>query len=153
MFAVHGSFAYAQKSVQAVGYTMVGIASASLLVMAVTAGRRRPVGVLFNSAWLRFLGKYSYGIYVFHGLVAVGLAEAIPLRRLLPKVGNSVVAGCAVQVVAGSLISIGIALASWHLYEKHFLKLKRFFEYRTPTLEGFKANEPVRNKSRMEDGG
>ena len=64
--------------------------------------------------------------------------------RLMPKVGGSFYLASAIQVVGGALISVGIALVSWHLYEKHFLKLKRFFEYRAPTLEGFKANEPVR---------
>jgi peptidoglycan/LPS O-acetylase OafA/YrhL len=143
LFVYYGSFAYVQRGIQMFGYTIVGIGAASLLVLAVTASRASPLGVAFNAAPLRFLGKYSYGIYVFHGFVVVGLREIIPMWKLMPKVGGSFLAAIAVHLTLGVAISIAAALLSWHLYEKQFLKLKRFFEYRAPTLEGFKPNEPV----------
>ena len=33
-------------------------------------------------------------------------------------------------MILGFGFSLIAAWLSWHLYEKHFLKLKRFFEYR-----------------------
>ena len=102
------------------------------------------LGRAFAATWLRFLGKYSYGVYVFHGFVVVLFRELLPFQRLKPMVGGSVYAATAIYVVVGALLSVGVALLSWHAYEKHFLKLKRFFEYRAPTIEGFRPNEPVR---------
>src|SRR5262249_30081294 len=120
-----------------------GIGAASLLILAVTSSRTGLLGRTFNAVPLRFLGKYSYGIYVFHGFVVVALRETIPMFRLMPHVGGNFFAATAIHLLLGTAISVGVALLSWHLYEKQFLKLKRFFEYRAPTLEGFKPNEPV----------
>ena len=42
--------------------------------------------------------------------------------------------------IVAAILTFALAILSWHLYEKHFLKLKRFFEYRATTLR-----EPVRD--------
>jgi hypothetical protein len=38
-------------------------------------------------------------------------------------------AGYVVFTFGATLISVVLALASWHLWEEHFLKLKKHFEY------------------------
>lgn len=144
MFAVHGTFAYGKPSIQVIGFTVNALASAALLVMAVASGTTGLLGRAFAATWLRFLGKYSYGTYVFHMFVMTAFRELIPFYKLRQQFGVSPVLATAGYLVAGGLLSLGIALLSWHLYEKHFLKLKRFFEYRAPTIEGFRPNEPVR---------
>jgi peptidoglycan/LPS O-acetylase OafA/YrhL len=144
MFVVHGTFAYVTPSIQVAGFTVNALASAALLVLAVTAGTSGWLGRAFGATWLRFLGKYSYGTYVFHMFVMTAFRELLPLKRLRPMVGDSAAGATAVYLVGGTLLSLGLALLCWHLYEKHFLKFKRFFEYRAPTIEGFRPNEPVR---------
>ena len=64
---------------------------------------------------LRAYGKYSYGIYVLHVLL---LPFFVFLHPLLGSVGFALYI-CVLSLVAGWL--------SWHLYEVHFLRLKRFF--------------------------
>jgi peptidoglycan/LPS O-acetylase OafA/YrhL len=78
---------------------------------------------------MRWLGKYSYGIYVLHLIVFSYLDE--PLRRffnthLAPNKGTDI-------ILTGLLlfsISITAAYLSYNLYEKPFLRLKRYFDYR-----------------------
>ena len=77
---------------------------------------------------LRFFGKYSYALYVFHYLLYPIYQSAynnLPLPNLL-KQGTPALLGLALFSTA---CSIAAAYASWHLYEKHFLKLKSKFEY------------------------
>lgn len=76
-----------------------------------------------HSRALRFLGKYSYGIYVFHLPI-----HFVVLNHLAPWVnrwgaGASLVRLLA-YVVAASLASVGMALISWHLLEAPLLRLK-----------------------------
>jgi peptidoglycan/LPS O-acetylase OafA/YrhL len=78
---------------------------------------------------MRWLGKYSYGIYVVHLILFIYLDE--PLRgfmetHITPNKGANI-------VITGLLIfslSLIAAYLSYHLYEKRFLRLKRFFDYR-----------------------
>jgi peptidoglycan/LPS O-acetylase OafA/YrhL len=74
-----------------------------------------PIAKLFSNPILRAFGKYSYGIYVLHVII---LPFVWPLRE---KVGS----------VAFLLLFIPLAFCagwlSWHLFEAHFLKLKRIF--------------------------
>ncbi|MDB5297001.1 MAG: acyltransferase 3, partial [Phycisphaerales bacterium] len=137
------SFSYAHPSVHAVGFTIVAAGAAALLVMAVNAAPGGPVARAFGAGWLRFLGKYSYGIYVFHNVIHHAMFDHVPLRSLQDRLGGSFWAAYGLYLLVATGLSIGLALLSWHEYEKHFLKLKRFFEYRAPTLEGFRPDEPV----------
>lgn len=142
-FAYQGSLQWPHKWIQAVGYTTVAIGAAALLVLTVTSGRDQLLGRAFSANWLRFLGKYSYGIYVIHSFIHHAMMDAYPIGRIKPMVGGSYWLAYGVYLAVATSLSIGLALLSWHLYEKHFLKLKKYFEYRAPTMEGFKPNEPV----------
>ncbi len=101
-------------------------ASTGLIALSLQA---RSVKSLFSIKSLRWIGKYSYGIYVLHLILFSYLEE--PLRNLIrnhltPNKG-------AIVVLAGLLIfalSVLAACLSYNLYEKHFLRLKRFFDYR-----------------------
>lgn len=70
----------------------------------------------FSSRFLVFTGKISYGLYVFHPLVYELLAGT-PLGRSTPVYLGSCV-----------VISFGVAILSFNLYEKQFLKLKDRFQ-------------------------
>jgi peptidoglycan/LPS O-acetylase OafA/YrhL len=80
---------------------------------------------------LRWLGKYSYGIYVLH-LALFAYLDA-PFRQFCsihftPKKGVDIV----ITGVVIFFLSIIAAYLSYNLFEKHFLRLKRFFSYNRP---------------------
>jgi peptidoglycan/LPS O-acetylase OafA/YrhL len=64
-------------------------------------------------------------LYVFHGLVLI-LVGRWAASTSPPDLLTSLLT----RELIGFGVSIPLALLSWHLYEKHFLKLKRFFDYR-----------------------
>jgi peptidoglycan/LPS O-acetylase OafA/YrhL len=108
-----------------VGFTLVGLTCATLIAMALRP--RSTTQRLFVSPLLRFFGRYSYGLYVFHYSIEGALSH--PLRRLLAEQLHSkalAVLGDALVVCALSVLA---ALLSYHLFEIQFLRLKRFFGY------------------------
>jgi peptidoglycan/LPS O-acetylase OafA/YrhL len=79
---------------------------------------------------MRVLGKYSYALYVFHFPLAPTLERMGLTIQTFPTVAGSPLPGAiAFTIICGS-ISLAVALLSWNLYEKHFLRLKRFFPRR-----------------------
>ena len=66
----------------------------------------------FRARVLRELGKYSYGIYVYHQPIYLALLALHPVPRGWP------------MFAATLIISIGLAVLSYELAEKHILKLK-----------------------------
>ncbi len=76
--------------------------------------------------WLRNLGRYSYGLYVFHGIVAYAMHRfAVPayFETLTPAhTLNSLL-----MVGFGVAVSYAIALGSYHGVELPFLSLKKRF--------------------------
>jgi peptidoglycan/LPS O-acetylase OafA/YrhL len=107
-----------------------------LLVAAAAAPKQFPRWTrLLRVRWLAFLGKYSYGLYVFHGIVAYAWGtHGVPdrLARALGSYGLAIAA----QAALGIGLSTALAVASFHLYEKRFLGLKRFFEAAPTRREG-----------------
>jgi peptidoglycan/LPS O-acetylase OafA/YrhL len=89
--------------------------------------RTAAVGRFFQNAVMRFFGKYSYGLYVYHGILTWYLAEMRAENRLDALLGNHSLT-IATRAGIGVGVSLLAAVLSYHLFEKRFLALKRFFE-------------------------
>jgi peptidoglycan/LPS O-acetylase OafA/YrhL len=77
---------------------------------------------------LRAAGGYSYGIYLFH--MPILYLSGMAARRLGfydPTQPNWV--GAMTLIAFNAVLTLAIALASFHLYEKRFLRLKRYFRH------------------------
>jgi peptidoglycan/LPS O-acetylase OafA/YrhL len=103
-----------------VGLPFVTMLWASIVALAVEPGT---VARVFSTGWLRWLGNISYGVYVFHVL----LIEPIQYITHLLAGTRSQMVQLAVQFVVAAALSLTCAWLSFHLYEKQFLRLKRFF--------------------------
>ncbi len=96
-----------------------------VMVAADHSGPRLLKTALRNRA-LVTLGKYSYGLYVFHGLIAYAFERHTVVTKLA-RVLESHTLATLVQAAAGVALSLLVAVASYELYEVRFLKLKKLF--------------------------
>ncbi len=114
---------------QTVGYTLLALAAAAWLVRTVTSSAEARTRIFLESSVLRFFGRYSYGLYVWHAaLYYIFYRE--PWIVHPPLVFGSAVPMALAWFVLFSAASTVLAVFSWRLYEKHFLALKRYFPYR-----------------------
>lgn len=118
-------------------YLIIAIGGVALLVSSVETSSL--AHRFFQWRLLRILGKYSYGIYVLHIFVgyAFGMFAArvlgMNLRSFLTTSLHSRPMAVIVEFLLTSAVVVFAAFLSYHLYEVHFLRLKRFFEYRRAT--------------------
>jgi len=95
---------------------------------------------LLSARWLRFFGKYSYAMYVFHQPLAGLLQRSFPRLLVENRVGSPVAGSLFVATLLG--VSTLAALLSWWLLESRFIALKDRFQYSVrplrpaPPLEG-----------------
>ena len=98
------------------------------LVVQATVGMTGVAGLVFNNRALQFVGRISYGIYVFHMLVPTFLTpfvfRVLSHLRPLPAISPNVH-----RLVSAVLLLI-VASASWYLFEKPINNLKRHFQVR-----------------------
>jgi peptidoglycan/LPS O-acetylase OafA/YrhL len=107
-----------------VGFPVLAIFFACILLLALQPGTiANRIG---STSFLRFFGKYSYGMYVFH--YVFGPATR-PLLALLQVRSHSIVGGGLMYIGVVFLGTIVISGASYNLYEKHWLRLKSKFSY------------------------
>jgi peptidoglycan/LPS O-acetylase OafA/YrhL len=74
---------------------------------------------------LQSVGKYSYGMYVIHKPLHDLFSAKI--LAVLGVVTAGHIGMARLHVLAVTLISYAVAWVSYHLYEVHFLRLKRYF--------------------------
>ena len=98
-------------------YTLVTIAFV-LLFTAVVYSKASIVTQLMNNPIIRYLGKISYGLYIFH---IVGIYEAAVLCVKMNIVAPEW------QLPIALAITIGLAIISYELFEKYFLRKKKKF--------------------------
>lgn len=109
------------------GIAALAVLFSGLIVLAVDAEKGGRLRTVLEHDGLRAVGKYSYGMYVFHLFILSAGQQALASVIHLPGLISKLLA-----VIWGSAASFAAAWLSYHLYEKHFLRLKRFFEHRKP---------------------
>ncbi len=130
--------------VQTTKYSLLAILFSCFVVMAVTARPASILEQLIARKSLIILGKYSYGIYVFHGLLRPAFLHFVGPDRFVVWFNMPyLLATFCYGLVAGTF-AIALSVASFHTYEKHFLKLKRYFE---PQPSSAVASHPTANES------
>jgi peptidoglycan/LPS O-acetylase OafA/YrhL len=107
------------------GFTIVAISCAALVAMALRPGSKTQC--LFGNKTLRFFGKYSYGLYVYHYSLDVMLTHHI--RLAVDTHFHSKVLGVIAGALAVLAATVPIAVLSYHFFEAPFLRLKRYFSY------------------------
>lgn len=96
-----------------VGYPLAAIAASAILLGV--------IGVHVRVPWLQYLGKISYGLYVYH-LMCIWIADYF--LKSFSGVMHSVL-----REVLALALTIAIASASYALIEKRFLELKQRFTH------------------------
>jgi peptidoglycan/LPS O-acetylase OafA/YrhL len=118
------------RVVGTLGYSLLAVFFAALIALAITGDPARRFGGVLGSSTLRFFGRYSYAIYVFHHPILILLPAAGVTAALVPTVAGSRVPGYVVFGAVGLVLTTGLALLSWTLCESPFLRLKARFAYR-----------------------
>lgn len=98
----------------------------ALLVLAVASTKNGLLSFLGRSSLLQWLGKYSYGMYVYQNLLLVALA-GIFTPGILESLTGSAIVGRGGYMIIMSLLTAGIAWISWYCFEKRCLAFKHYF--------------------------
>jgi peptidoglycan/LPS O-acetylase OafA/YrhL len=80
-----------------------------------------------RSSPMAFLGKYSYGLYVYHHFFSYYFISHHTDLILAEKLGCSSMAALLLQAGVGIGASVAIAWLSYECFEKHLLRLKRYW--------------------------
>jgi len=104
--------------------SLLGIFFGSCVAMAVCLRQGTFMHRFLGSPFLRFFGKYSYCMYICNVPLIVFFSKAgLNSDHLFHFVHNEFLAVLTLNGLAFAA-TIGVALASWNLYEKQWLKLK-----------------------------
>lgn len=145
LVAHYGRFNRDDLFTTVLGYTLLATFSAwCVLACAQLRSGTKTTRIIANPV-LSSLGKYSYGIYVTHMFFAPAYTKAFGWNTLMGLTG-SYNAAIVIHIVLATTCSWAIAYVSYHLVEKHFLRLKAFFDYRkatAPAAQPVQATEPA----------
>jgi len=96
-------------------FSLTALASAALVYLSLYAEQAGLQRALTNR-FMVYTGTISYGLYLLHG-IPFSMAQALQLDRYPLLAAPMLLVAC-----------YGVAVVSWHLLEKPFLRLKRHFE-------------------------
>jgi peptidoglycan/LPS O-acetylase OafA/YrhL len=110
-----------------VGLLCTALLSGSVVVFALLH-RSGAFGRLLGSAFLRTVGRYSYGAYVLHlpllHIVFMPWANRLYNSDFARRFGMVLAIGWMLSLIC---ISLGLAALSYHLFESRFLRMKDRF--------------------------
>ncbi len=121
-FCFFGTDYHLNPVIYVFSFTLSG-ATFALLIFLLQSGNTFsfPIRSFFLKKWIVFLGKYSYGLYIFHPFIRFALSKVFGKPKIF---FNSEIPWQICFFSCCLVVTIIISQLSWHLYEKHFLRLK-----------------------------
>jgi peptidoglycan/LPS O-acetylase OafA/YrhL len=120
LIALRGAVEQTDAVLWIASFPLAALATAAALTAATAAGR---IATTLSFTPLRWFGRYSYGLYVWHPIVGMLLFHS--KLSIVPDAPSGV------QMLAAAafafVLNLVIAWLSFHLWEQRFLALKRFF--------------------------
>jgi peptidoglycan/LPS O-acetylase OafA/YrhL len=107
------------------------------LISAAGRGFHGVVGKILEFPPLLYLGKITYGIYVYHNLTPLLIMPVFNYLGIPYQVPGLL------NFVISSILTIGIASLSWHLLELPINNLKRYFLYAPKASQEFSDAELI----------
>ncbi|MGK0387744.1 MAG: peptidoglycan/LPS O-acetylase OafA/YrhL [Maribacter sp.] len=126
-----GNFKISQGFIATVGYFLFSFFFLMILLNTILGetkmGQQLRKG--FEKKPLLLLGKYSYALYVFHWPVvnAFRWLQGKTGGFFYPRYVSTQLFDLLITFVGVTSISLVLAIISWHIWEKHWLKLKKYF--------------------------
>jgi peptidoglycan/LPS O-acetylase OafA/YrhL len=121
---INGGLNYHTRSMTLFVYPLLAVFFSGILL------RTLQPGTLFNSVGnrrvLRFFGKYSYGMYIYHQILSPFTFRYL---RMSQRLLHSVVLGGLAYVALALVGTTAVSVLSYQMYESKFLKLKSRFPY------------------------
>jgi len=118
---------FSSGTVNALLWTVIALFYAALLSCVLFSGEKRGfLGQVMSSGIMTWFGRYSYGIYILHVAVMFTVSDLISFVGRLTRLSGTTGLP-SVRVLVSLILTCGLAYLSYHLFEKRFLALKRFF--------------------------
>ena len=102
-------------------YALSGLTSVVLLIAVLRS--EAPLLSVRPFSWLVYLGRISYGLYVFHLLALAVMMNVV----IVPVLGIPL--GFELRILFSFLVTVGLASVSYTWLEKPFLRLKQRFSF------------------------
>ena len=104
---------------ESLGINFISLFCGGLLLVSIDPSRGRGLPWLLSCPVLTTFGFYSYGIYVFHFPLERMFDRWFPINRLSLDL-HSESLGLVAYVLCSTMVSLLVAVLSWHLYKSTF---------------------------------
>jgi len=126
VFAYDGRINPYDPLMQTAGFTLLALFFGSVLVAAQAGRLGALIGGMLTGRFLRLMGKYSYGIYIYHEFVLDTIVQ--PYLRATSRLHLPWLASQFGYFAVCFAISVTVAALSWRWFESPILSLKRYFQ-------------------------
>jgi len=126
MWIYRGRLDYRDPETLIAGLVLIAVAACALIA-ALLDNPDRPVLRPFQARWLRYVGRVSYGTYIFHWILVIPTRGIAAYLRTVPRPFGSLLPiefGWMLFMIS---LSVGVASVSFYLLERPFLRLKDRF--------------------------